>query len=191
MKTAIRIVILAGVIAALASCATYSKIESNRQWVKDISVEPSTAWNKVPFAPSGTVQWTQDGQLLNSVTFISGILPGKPIFKVSKRAEFGLFRADMLPNEIMELTESSLSKAYSTTLFEASDLKPARFGDTPGFRFSYRYVRGDDDVERIGVAAGAVKKDKLYLILCEGTSLVYYERIAEDAERILATAQIR
>ena len=190
MKTK-TLVLMASIAVLAGACATYTTIDPGRQWVKDISVEPSLSWNQVTRGLPGATQWTQDGQLLNSIIFISGVEDGKPMFTVSKKAEFPIFHANMLPNEVMELTESSLSKGFDATLIETSDLTPMKFASVDGFRFAFRYVPRGDEVERHGIAVGAIKDGKLYMILSEGTSLVYYDKIAPEAEHIFESAMLR
>jgi hypothetical protein len=154
-----------------------------------LSVSPSEPWNRANTKLGNRESWTQEGMNLNKVLFIDGIEDGKPLFKLSKKAEFGLFRANMLPSEIMELTESSLAKLVNSSATSTANLTPASFAGKPGFQFTFRYVT-DNDVPIKGQATGAVHNGKLYMIIYQAAETHYFDKgLAEDT-RLTGSAQI-
>lgn len=173
----------------LAGCAGYGMVSPGPVSLGAMSVEPVSAWNRSSAKVGGRVVWTQQGIYLDRLTFIDGIRDGKPLFAFGKREEFGLFRAAMLPNEVMELTESSLAKLHGSALVETHGLRPATFGDVPGFRFDYRYVSGMD-VPMKGLAAGAIVEGRLYLILYEAPETHYFEAGLPEAEAIIQSVSL-
>lgn len=173
----------------LAGCGGYGMVAPGQVSLGAMSVEPVSAWNKPGGKTGGRVVWTQQGIYLDRITFIDGIRDGKPLFAFGKRAEFGLFRAAMLPNEVMELTESSLAKLHNSALVETGGLRPAPFGGAPGFRFDYHYVSAMD-VPMKGLAAGAVVEGRLYLILYEAPETHYFEAGLPEAEAVIQSVSL-
>ena len=152
----------------VAGCASYSMVGSGTHSLKGMKVTTDTAWNKAPSNAvfGGRQTWTQDGLMLNQLTFFEGIEDGDTLYKVSKKEEFPPFTSDLLAHEIMEIFEASLSKLSQTSVASTANLKPMTFGGHSGFRFEYSYVAADD-VARQGMAAAAVVEDKLYMISFE------------------------
>lgn len=177
------------VFMLLSACADYSLVSPGATRVGALALSPEIAWNKAAQSRAGSEIWTQDGQALNTLTFIQGIPDGKPIFKVSRVRQFGPFRKNMLPNEIMELTESSLSKLVNSAVISTENLKAVKFGGQPGFQFNFRYT-DNSDVPVRGLAAGTVKNGKLYMILYTAAELYYYDKGLKEAERLLTTAKV-
>ena len=93
----------------LAGCDQYSTIKEAPTNIKNITVTPGQQWNKVPAIASfgGVETWTIDGTSLDSVAFFAGIQDGKPIIKSSKKEEYPVFKADMLPNGELSISVNS------------------------------------------------------------------------------------
>ena len=175
-------------VLLLPGCAAYSLVPPGSHSVKGISVTAETSWNKAPTA-SGRTIWTANGLSLDSVTFFEGIQNEKPLYNLSKKAELPVFRSDMLPNEIVEVFESTVAKMVNSTVHNTANLRPADFGGVTGFQFDYSYI-GGDNVPRKGMAAGAVRDGKLYMIAYEGAATHYYDLHKAEAERMIAGARL-
>lgn len=171
----------------LAGCAQYSLVAPGATSTGAMTVTTTQAWNKATGNLHGREYWTQDGTALNTVIFVNGIADGTPLFKASKKAQFGTFQATMLPHEIMELTESSLAKAFGSSATTTSNLSPAEFIGVTGFEFNYSFVT-QADVPTKGLARAAVKDGKLYMILYQAAETYYYEAGLPEAERIMNSA---
>lgn len=176
-------------LVLLAACTGYRAVGPGPVSIGALSVQPASPWNKAPIKFAGREFWTREGVYLDHIIFIDGLPDGKPLFVVDKRAEFGLFRAHMLPSDVMELTESSLAKLYGSALIETRNLRPAPFGNKPGFRFDYGYVSALD-VPMKGLAAGAIIDGRLYLILYEAAETHYFEAGLPEVEALIRSAAI-
>lgn len=174
----------------VASCASYSLVNPGAVAVGDFDVSPTQSWNQASGKVFGRQLWTQDGQLLNTIIFFDGIQDGQPLFKITKKAEHGIFKSTMLPNEIAELTESSMAKVMNTSATKVSDLKPVDFLNGRGFEFTLSYVNSSD-VPMKSLARAAVRNNKLYMILYNAAEMHYYDRSIQEVEAIMASAKAK
>ncbi len=140
----------------------------------------------------GAETWTQDGTLLDRIMIIPGVPDGEPIFRQWSRSEaLPVFQATMLPNEIQELTESSVVKLFGEGrgTVETTNLRPHRFGDKRGILFDLDIAVSDGPGYR-GVAGAIVDRGKLNLILFIAAEPYYYEKHVDEALAIIESARI-
>jgi hypothetical protein len=155
-----------------------------------ISASPEGEWNKLKFRPGSKVEiWTLDGPQLNQVMFFGGVEPGQPLFKEAdkKRAPLPKVGSGMLITDIPALLESTYRARRDVNRMTIETQEPAVVNGTSGVKFTYRFVRNEDDVERTGEAFGAVKNGNLYLVVYEAPSLHFFERDAPRFKRLLST----
>ena len=196
-----RRLILVTVVFLLSSCATYTLVEPKRFTVAPgFSLQPTLAWNQVGahLVKGPAVIWTTEGQSLDSLLIFPGIGHGKAMLEDetgqssaeadAKKEKPPTFRSDMSPNEIMELFEASMVRATRSTLASATALRPAPFAGVPGFRFDFALTT-PDQLERRGIAAGAVRDGKLYLIYFQGSRIYHFGKLKDEAERIIDSAR--
>jgi hypothetical protein len=179
---------LAGLLL-LNGCATnYSLVAPGAHEVHGMNVTPRSSWNSVPSfaAPGGVATWTADGLPLNSLAFFAGIEDGKPLLKASAREEYPAFRAEMLPNEVMELVESTVAKQYGATISGAASLDPLSVAGSPGFEFEFEFI-GGDKVERRAYGAGAIHDSALWLLLYQAPRLHYYDLYLPEVKGMAGT----
>ena len=172
----------------LAGCNGYSLVPPTAQTMNGMTVTPATAWNKSPATlGKNVVSWTADGPLLNEVIFFAGVEEGSPLIKAkSKGQRPPKFRADMLPNEIMELVEATVSLITNSTLISTNNLKPRLVGGLPGFEFDLDYV-ARNEVERRGRVIGTIQGGKLYLVLYQAPSLYYFDETADEVDQLVSS----
>lgn len=193
-----RACIVVVVSVLLAGCAAYTLVPPGRTTVgQGLSVEATSAWTRVAGEDSPIV-WTHDGVFLDSLWFMLGVGDGQTLIRGSalsrdaeedtKKGAMPVFRKDMSPTEIMELFDATMVRALNTSLAGASNLQPTTFAGLPGFRFEYRFTR-QDRVERMGIATGALRDGRLYLIFHFGSAIYHFERDRAEGEAIVASAR--
>lgn len=191
------ILVLAGVTAG---CVTgFTAVPAADATVGTMTVTPSAGWNKVPpgfapFARPGAQVWTQDGVLLDRFMLIPNVAEGETLFKAppgkAKGASLPAFKADMLPNELVQFTESSMVKLLGegSVTVTSSNLRPVTLGAERGIRFDLAVTPADGPAYR-GTAAGVVRKDKLSMILFLAADPYYFDKHKPAVEALIASAR--
>ena len=159
-----------------------------------MKVHPSIAWNKVPrtaFDVPNEEAWTQNGVLLDSVTFIGALSDGEAIAKQRKKDDrkVPVFRSNMTPQDLVSMVESYYRIKGQITVFETTGVKPVTFLGRPGVEFNFDYV-GADDVKRRGRSFLAIVDGKLYFMALDGTALHYFDAALPEFVAIAASATI-
>ena len=185
-------------LTPLAGCVTgYTLVEPGVQSFGDMRVTVGDDWNLAParFTPSSRKQsrtWTQDGLLLDRVSIIPAVADGETLFvSHSKSAALPVFHADMLPNEIEELVESSIVKLYGEgqSAVSTSNLRPQGFGEDGGFMFDIEAAITESPDYRGSVGAFVVD-EKLYMVLFLAAEPHYFNKHAERADSIIKSATL-
>lgn len=185
-------------LAALTACvAPFSLVTPGVVAVEDLNVQAGSGWNNAPshqrqFARKESVAWTKDGLLLDRLVIIPGIPDGEPLLKSrEKTAALPVFRADMLPNELEELVESSIVKFFGEgqAVVSTENLRPQRFGDNRGVMFDLN-ATVTDSPEYKGLVGAFIADDKLYVIYFLGAVPHYYGKHIAAAEAIVKSATI-
>jgi hypothetical protein len=160
-----------------------------------MTVTPSTRWNRVPrstYDIGREENWTLNGPLLDSLTFIGGLENDKRIVVQRRKADRKVpnFRADMSPPEIAAMIESFYRIRAGATTFDMDNLAPRAFLGQPGFQFDYRYLTGNE-LERRGRAVGAIIGGRFYLALFDAARMHYFDAGLPEFERIVTSAALR
>ena len=97
----------------------------------------------------------------------------------------------MLPNEIEELTESSLVKLFKEgeVVVQTSNLRPHRFGEHNGLLFDINVAVSDGPNYR-GITGALVVDKRLYLIFFLGAEPYYYKKHIDEALVIIKGARV-
>jgi hypothetical protein len=190
-------------LALLAGCGGgggfgyYSLVRPGAETVArgSMVVTPGTAWNRLPRGPydiSREENWTLNGPLLDSLSFIGGLEHDKRIVVQRRKADRKVpnFRADMSPPEIAAMIESFYRIRGGASTFTVTNLSPRRFLGQPGFQFDYDYL-GGDEVERRGRAVGAIVAGRFYLALFDAARMHYYGAGLPEFERIVESARLK
>ncbi len=192
--------ILAGL--ALAGCSTgpglfYSLVEPRPVSVarQSMLVRPSVAWNQMPrgtYDISREENWTLNGPLLDSLTFIGALEHDKRIVRQRRKADRKVpnFRADMSPPEIAAMIESFYRIRAGSSVFNMTSVAPRTFLGHPGFQFDYEHL-GGNEVERRGRAVGAIIDGRFYLALFDAAKMHYFDSGLPEFERIVESARLR
>lgn len=181
----------------LGGCVTgYTLVSPTRVAVASgsMKVKPSVAWNKAPkstFDIPRQENWTQNGPLLDGITFIGALDSGQAMAKQKPKDDrkVPVFRADMTPQDLVSMIESYYRIKEGATLFDAAGVKPTTFLGKPGIQFDYTYVL-TDEVKRRGRSVLAVVNGKLYLMTLDGAALHYFDAALPEFEALTASAAI-
>jgi len=180
------------ILLLAGGCTSYATVEPLRTTIDDaFIVEPQVTWTRIQrLGPSDPNQiWTIDGVRLNALLFYPGIADNEPLVRQKDSQEKApVFRKDLSSEEIMELFEATLTRSTQSTLTETHNLRPVRFGGVPGFRFEMTFTM-KDEVPRKATIAGAVRDDRLYLIVYQAPRLYYFDKYAGIVEDIIASVQ--
>jgi hypothetical protein len=187
-------------LAVLASgcvATNYTLVEPGARAVAGLQVNATSGWNQAPpmSTPSmqkGAVLWTHDGPLLDQLIIIPGVADGEPLMKSSnKSAAMPLFKKDMLPNEIEELTESTFVKYFGegNAVVTTKNLRPQRFGENRGVMFDVDATVSDSPKYR-GTAGAFVANDKLYMMFFLGAVPHYFDKHAATATSVIQSAML-
>lgn len=188
--------LLAGCAGAGGGFGYYSLIQPRTVSVArgTMQVTPGVAWNRVPrgFSEiSREENWTLNGPLLDSLSFIGGLENDKRIVVQRRKDDRKVpnFRSDMSPPEIAAMIESFYRIRGGATRFDMTNLQPRQFLGQPGFQFDYDYL-GGDEVERRGRAVGAIINGRFYLALFDAAKLHYYAAGLPEYERVVTSARL-
>ncbi len=198
MGTKSRIILSVALAVALASpaAAGYKLMAAGKPVAvakSALTVTPSVDWNRLGARPGRNAEsWTLDGLSLNDLTFYGGIQNNKTLFREvdKKNRPLPRFSSTMLLPDIAALFESSYRIAGSTSLFSIDSMDPAKFGGHEGFKFTYSFTVQDEEVERKGVAYGAIVGGKLYVATYEAPKIHYFAKHLPAFEALAAASKI-
>jgi hypothetical protein len=194
IRTAILAATFAGTIvtAALANSLVApgprSKIARS-----SFSASPDSEWNRLSAREGRNVEtWTIDGPQLNKVNFFGGIEVGKPLFREADRRNQPLPRVtpNMLITDIPMLLESSYRVQFGVTRMSIDSQLPETVGGHQGIRFTYSFVRQDDEVERRGEAVGAVVGERLFMVTYEAPAIHFFDKDLERFRQLAGTLRM-
>jgi len=199
---------LIAALAALSACSSvgggdygfsdYSLVRALPVSVGDGSmvVTPPRPWNRhrpIIFEDIRQVEdWTQNGALLDGISFVTGLQSGKSLIRQRKSAnqQVPLFRSNMTPPEIAAMVESLYRVRGGAVDFRTLSLKPRPFLGTNGFELDYEHL-DDDELWRRGRVVGTVIDGRLYMILLDAAKSHYFDAALPDFEAVVATARLR
>lgn len=196
MRRCIVLLLLLG--AVLTACmAPFALVAPGDVAVKDLHVQASSGWNKAPrhlnpYARKDAVAWTKNGLLLDRLVIIPGVPDGEPLLiSKDKSAAIPLFRADMLPNEIEQLIESTIVKFFGEgqAVVNTENLRPHRFGDHNGVLFDITAIVTESPKYK-GLVGAFIAQEKLYVIYFLGATPHYFDQQIAEAEVIIRGARI-
>jgi len=183
---------------AVSGCVpTYTLVTPGANTIQNLQVEASSGWNMAPnaltlSARNDSQTWTQDGLLLDRLVFIPSVPDGEPIIKSSSdSAALPVFRADMLPNEIEELAESTFVKYFGegSVAISTENLRPHRFGEHRGVMFDMNATVTESPDYR-GTVGAFIVNEELYLMFYFAAEPYYFGKHHSAAEEIIMSANL-
>jgi hypothetical protein len=200
-----RVVLLALLLSACSSVgggdygfSDYSLVRALPVSVGDGSmvVTPPRPWNRhrpIIFEDIRQVEdWTQNGALLDGISFVTGLQSGKSLIRQRKSAnqQVPLFRSNMTPPEIAAMVESLYRVRGGAVDFRTLSLKPRPFLGTNGFELDYEHL-DDDELWRRGRVVGTVIDGRLYMILLDAAKSHYFDAALPDFDAVVGSARLR
>ena len=203
-----RLLIASAIVLAVSGCSSlgggggfgsgYSLVRPRARPVGDGSmiVFPKQAWNRqsqVIFDDIRQVEdWTQNGPVLDSLSFVSGLKDGKSIVRQSRKADQQVprFRLNMTAPEVAAMLETFYRTRAGTIDFKTIGLAPRPFLGTPGFQLDFDHLDGDE-LWRRGRAVGTVVNGRLYLILLDAARSHYFASELPEFETVVNGARLR
>jgi len=202
-----RLILAAALVASLTACtgiggggfgSGYSLVRPRERPVGDGSllVTPTQAWNRqstIIFDDIRQVEdWTQNGPVLDSLSFVSGLKDGKSIVRQSKKADQQVprFRATMTAPEIAAMLETFYRTRAGTIDYKTIALAPRTFLGTAGFQLDFDHLDGDE-LWRRGRAVGTVVDGRLYLVLLDAARSHYFSTELPEFEAVAGSARLR
>jgi hypothetical protein len=155
-----------------------------------VSASPAGEWNRLSRSDGKNVEvWTRDGDGLNKVTFFGGISLGQSLYKERNAKESPLPKVadNMLIADIPVLLESTYRSQYKVNRMSIDSQEMTTLSGHQAIRFTYTFVRGEDEVARKGEAVGAVVNKKLYLFSYEAPSIYYFDKDLTNFRQIVET----
>ena len=191
------LVVLFLLVATSGCVPTYTLVTPGVNTIENLQVEASSGWNMAPntltlAARKDSQTWTQDGLLLDRLVFIPSVPDGEPILKSrSESAALPVFRADMLPNEIEELAESTFVKYFGegSVAISTENLRPQRFGEHRGVMFDMNATVTESPDYR-GTIGAFIVSDELYLMFYLAAEPYYFGKHQSAAEAIIKSAYL-
>ena len=181
---------------SLGACATYGLVPANEYAAagKNLRVAPPTAWNRLPRSTFDLPQeenWTQNGAVLDSVSFFGGVPSGGALVRQRRKEDrqVPVFRAGMTPPELTGMVESYYRVRAGVAQFTPTTVAPIPFVGTTGLAMDFDYLT-QDDVRRKGRAVMAEVGGKLYLMTLDGTRSHYFDAARPDFDAMVASARI-
>lgn len=200
-------ILIASVALALSACTSigggfggddYALVRPRSVSVGDGSlvVTPAREWNRqrrIFFDDVKWVEdWTQNGPLLDDLTFVSGLPNNKYLIHTDSHdaQQIPRFRSDMTAPEIQALLESAYRVRGGAVDFRTLSLQPRQFLGYPGFQLDYEHLDGDE-LWRKGRAVGAVIGGRLYLIMLDAARSHYFPTELGDFETLVSSARLK
>lgn len=176
----------------------YSLVNPRERSVGDgtMLVRPTQAWNRqstIIFDDIRQVEdWTQNGPVLDSLSFVSGLKDGKSIVRQWKKADQQVprFRSSMAAPEVAAMLETFYRTRAGTVDFKTLGLAPRTFLGQPGFQLDFDHLDGDE-LWRRGRAVGTVVNGRLYLILLDAARSHYFASELPEFEAVAQSARLR
>jgi hypothetical protein len=190
--------VLLCLLVAVSGCVpTYTLVTPGANSIENLRVEANSGWNMAPnaltlAARKDSQTWTQDGLLLDRLVFIPSVPDGEPILQSNRSsAALPVFRADMLPNEIEELAESTFVKLFGegNVAVSTENLRPQRFGEHRGVMFDMKASVTDSPDYR-GMVGAFIANEELYMMYYLAAEPFYFGKHQSAAEAIIKSAAL-
>lgn len=179
MTRLLRHAALVAALIVLTACATGGKLQSaGRTQVLNIELQTSLDWAR--YSGSRQETWTIDGTALNQLRLFTGTKPREHVLHLGRERrsapQGAWYKPGLRADEQQELLLAAL-REQGWVEVEASDLRPARFGNVDGLRFEFT-MAAISGLRYAGTAAMFERDGKLTTIYWHATVEHYHGRDA-------------
>lgn len=183
---------LCAALLLLHGCATpaYTDIQPQQAIAvgDGVTVTPQIEWGKANLTGFNGTLWTVDGAGLDALLFFIGV-PGHPLIETKDtKAEQHVYEANMLPDDVAELTAANFGKLGYQQV-KTSNLHPAPFGSAKGFRFDMTYTTAAG-LQMKAIALACQRNGRLDLIVFTAPQEYYFAHYAPTVEQIFNSVQV-
>lgn len=137
--------------------------------------------------------WTMDGELLNRLYLVHRVREREFIFlgqrQTKRRPDGAFYHRGLRADELRDLILDGL-RASGTANVQATDLRPARFGNRDGLRFEFS-LANPEGLRYRGMAAAFEHEKGLALAIFLAPAEHYYPRDAEKVSKMLETLRLK
>ena len=194
IASTLRILALAALLSTLAACAggggRLVKPGPNAAGGK-LMIDSEMEWTRM--SASRYQLWTMDGELLNRLYLVPRVREREFIFlgqrQTKRRPDGAFYHRGLRADELRDLILDGL-RASGTANVEATDLRPARFGNRDGLRFEFS-LANSEGLRYRGMAAAFEHEKGLALAIFLAPSEHYYPRDAEKVSKMLETLRLK
>jgi tetratricopeptide (TPR) repeat protein len=157
-------------------------LDTGSRWKRVHGNANETRWEQV---------WTRSGPQIDRMALIDGLPDGKTIIfrKLSDDDPAPVFRAGMTAEDLISMLEVSY-RLNGVTVFDVESVEPVSFLDGPGIELRYQYSSGIIFPKR-GRCVMRVIDHKLYVMKLEGIANQTFDAVAEEFDRLVASARLR
>lgn len=191
-----RLMIAAALVAATPAQANWKLVPIGQAQTvakSGMTVTAALPWNRSTFRPGKKAEtWTRDGTSVDELIFVGAIGEGEPLLRDrdKKNRPLPLFAKSMLLPDVTGLFEQTVRLVLDTTMFETLSSEPTTFGGKPGVRLRYRYVAGDDALERTGEMRAAIAGGQLYMMFWTAPTIHYHAAGVAGAQALMDSARL-
>lgn len=190
----VRMLALISLLSMLAACAggggRLVKPGPNAAGGK-LMIDSEMEWTRM--SASRYQLWTMDGELLNRLYLVPRVREREFIFlgqrQTKRRPDGAFYHRGLRADELRDLILDGL-RASGTANVEATDLRPARFGNHDGLRFEFS-LANPEGLRYRGMAAAFEHEKGLALAIFLAPGEHYYPRDAEKVSKMLETLRLR
>ena len=190
----LRMLALIALLSMLAACAggggRLVKPGPNPAGGK-LMIDSEMEWTRM--SASRYQLWTMDGELLNRLYLIPRVREREFIFlgqrQTRRRPDGAFYHRGLRADELRDLILDGL-RASGTANVEATNLRPARFGNRDGLRFEFS-LANPEGLRYQGMAAAFEHEKGLALAIFLAPSEHYYPRDVEKVSKMLDTLRLR
>lgn len=171
------------VMTGCASVGISTKPPGRHEIGNSYSIATSKSWSHISGPPE---TWTIDGMALGVMQTWADLHDGDTLFEKSDQS-IPEFRSSFTALEVAEMVADTIENLVPGADVETTEFRPMPFGSVDGFRFEFSYLQ--DGLPYKGMAAGAIRGDRLDLILYRAPAEHFFDLYSPEIESIIESVR--